>query len=222
MKCSAYACLVAALASGLAACGGTTTGPSEGSGSCALIVHYDGQTYAGQVVKRAPTEGRTLGTAIIPACDDGSGDATDEEITVAEIEGVPAEVAVAWRGEPQMMLVREDLLVALPPELERLKHGPRCETPDEPIRLTGPFLGILGADGHTELDMETPYDVDLFVEESSSAAYERTFLTVSVPESLVRPLTRDEARAALHGGTISLTATCRDSRFVAREITAHS
>lgn len=203
----------------VAGCGGTTGASAEGSGSCALVVRYEDRTYAGQVVKRAPTEGRTVGTGTLPACDRGEA---DDEITVAEITGVSPDVALAWHGEPQMMLVREDVLRdGLPPELERLKEEPRCEPSDEPIHLSGPFLGILGADSHTELDMAPPYDVDVFVEETSASRYERTFLTVRVPPSLGRPLSRDEARAALHGGTVSITATCADRRYIAREITAN-
>ena len=80
----------------------------------------------------------------------------------------------------------------------------------------------LGADGHTELDLAPPYDVHIFVQETTSPRYERAFLTIRVPEELGRPLTRDDIHSSLwEGGTIEFTAGCNNGRYVALRVVAY-
>jgi len=189
-------------------CGGDTV-EGGGDASCALVVRYQGVVYDGRTVQVAPREGRRLGPGVLPACDDGDGDSADEEIELAEIESVSSGVALAWVGEPGIVFVRHG--AEFPPEVEQLLRAPSCEARDAPIELAGDWLGILGADGHTEVDLEPPYDVDLFVQQASEARYERIYLTVRVPPALGKPITRDDVESSLwEGGSIALRVRCAD------------
>ena len=206
----------------LGGCGTHT--PSAGSGdeaSCALVVRYNGHTYLGLGVRVAPREGRPLGTGVLPGCDDGGGQEPDDAIELAEIQGVSPQIALAWRGDEGTVFVLEGV-DELPPELRRLMRAPKCDPRDEPIQLAGTWLGIVGADGRTELDLAPPYDVELFVRETTAPRYERAFLTVRVPEELGRPLTRDDVRSSLwEGGRIEATVGCNDGRYVAVRVAAY-
>jgi len=166
-----------------------------------------------------PESGRVLGDALVPGCAAAEGAAArhDQRVPVAEIPGVDPDVAVVWALAHDRIFVRE--AVAIPPEISRLVHAPECDALHEPILLRGPWLGILGPDGKTELDMVPPYDVFLLVHQTSTSRYDRAHLTVRVPASLGLPL--DEAERSLaHGATIAVTATCRAGGFVAREVEA--
>jgi hypothetical protein len=193
---------------------------SAGDASCALVVRFQGAVYEGLSVEVSPSEGDSLGSGVLPACEDGHGASADEEIELAEIEGVSPDIAVSWSGRWDVVLVRRG--VALPPEIDRLRRAPACEPRAAPIELSGPWDGILGADGKTEVDLEPPYDVFLVVEETSEPRYERAYLTVRVPPALGTPITRDDIRASLwEGGTIALRVRCfRDGGFVAEAVAA--
>jgi hypothetical protein len=153
---------------------------------------------------------------VLPAC----GDEDDEEIELAEIEGVSPEVALSWPGRWDIVLVRRG--VELPPQVERLRQAPICKPRDARVELSGPWDGILGVDGKTELDLDPPYDVYVIVDEASAPRYERAYLTVRVPPSLGRPITRDDIQTSLwEGGTIALRVRCsRDGGFVAEDVAA--
>ena len=204
----------------LGGCGSNTASVGGSDADCALLVRYQGQTYVGQGVQVAPREGSLIGTGVLPGCVDGDGPEPDEEIELAEIEGVSPEIALAWHEHGGTVFVLEGVN-ELPRELRRLMRAPKCDPRDEPIELAGPWLGILGADGRTELDLVPPYDVDVFVGETTASRYERAFLTVRVPEQLGRPLTRSDIRSSLwEGGTIELTVGCNDGRYVAMRVAA--
>lgn len=214
----------------LMACGGTgsdrpagETGGGEVSGgdaSCALLIRYRGAVYEGTGVGVAPPAGRPLGEAVLPGCDDGGGASADEEVEVAELQGVSPDVALVWPGYEDVVFIRRG--ATLPQAVEDLLRPPACDSRDEPIDLAGPWLGILGADGYTEVDLKPPYDVDLFVEESSAPRYDRAFLTVRVPASLGEPLTRADVESSLwEGGTVSARVRCGDEgAYVAERIAA--
>jgi hypothetical protein len=208
-------------ASALSGCGSNPAGVGGVDADCALLVRYQGQTYFGRGVQVAPREGRLIGTGVLPGCDDGDGAEPDEEIRLAEIEGVPPEIALAWHGQGDTVFVLEGV-DQLPSEVRRLTRVPQCDSRDEPIELAGPWLGILGADGHTELDLAPPYDVHVFVQETTSPRYERAFLTIRVPEELGRPLTRDDIHSSLwESGTIEFTTGCDNGRYVALRVAAY-
>ncbi len=212
----------------LAGCGGSesTTSPTgrEASAACAPLITYDDRRYVGAAVRVEPAPGRDLGIGTRPWCAD-TPDAPErppEEIEIAEIVDVPPAIAIAVRTHSGTVYIRDDVdRERLPQELERLLQAPRCLAVDEPIELTGPWRGILGADGHTELDLVPPYDVDLFAESSSAARYARAHLTVRVPSRLGRPLDREDIERSLwEGGTISIRAHCEDAAFVADRVDA--
>jgi len=201
----------------------STPPPGAGAASCILMVVYESHAYYGAGVEVAPREGRFVGAGILPGCNDTGGEpAPDEEIELAEIEGVSPGIALAWQGRTDVVLVREGFDDRLPPEVRRLMQAPSCDIRDEPIQLAGPWIGILGPDETGDLDLASPYDVELFVEKSSVPRYERAFLTVRVRAGPERPLTRADIRSSLwEGGTIELGVVCQDGRYVAESATAY-
>lgn len=193
----------------------------EGSGDCALTVTFDGAVYEGHTVQVAPSQGKPVGTGVWPACNDSDGETEqDEEIELVELEGVSPELALVWPGFGDAVFVRRGR--DFPPEVEALLRAVRCRSADEPLDLFGPWLGILGADGHTELDLQPPYDLDVLVERASAARYERAFLTVRVPVSLGKPLTRADIKSSLwRAGTVALRVRCGGKgEYVAEAVSA--
>ena len=221
------AALYAVMAASLAACGGSSgeTGTEGSNASCALDVRYRGESYGGVTVRVAPREGARLGFALLPFCHDTRkrNEASPEQIPIARLPGVSPKLALVWVGRSDMVLVREATMKRLPPEVARLLDPPGCDRKDAPIRLFGEWLGILGADGNTEVDLVAPYNVQVFVKDASARRYERAFLTVRVPTSLRRPITRDDVRSSLwKGGTIEFSTRCRGSSYIAERVRAYS
>jgi hypothetical protein len=162
-----------------------------------------------------PRYGERLGTAIVPSCEDEGA----FRIGAFAILGVSPKVAFASPRYEEAIFVAEGLK-SLPRELERLRREPTCVAKDSPIHLHGRWLGIIGPDGKTEVDLVPPYELGVRVDEASVARYERVFLTIHVGESLGQPLTRDDVRSSLwEGGDLSLTATCVDGAFWAERVT---
>ena len=190
------------------------------------MITYKGHAYIGDGVEVAPREGKPLGRVTLPACNDtgeGGDEKPGEEIELAEIEGVSPSVALAVRGRSDTVLIREDVdYDRLPPALARLREAPKCASGDEPIELSGPWIGIAGLEGKRAREVVPPYNLELYVDESSAKRYERAYLTVRVPAELERPLTRADIRSSLwQGGTISLVVNCRAGRYLAKRVEAH-
>lgn len=120
-----------ALPFALAACGGGSTEVSGGqttevsggggaAASCAMLVSYDGHNYLGTAVDVEPVPGESLGSGIIPPCNDTGGTGTTipaEEVDVTAVEGVPPTIAIMLAGRTDVVLVRDDV-TKLPKELE--------------------------------------------------------------------------------------------------------
>jgi hypothetical protein len=211
---------VAAVCLQLTACSRHGGALGEGAGSCVSIVRFRGGSYLGMTVAVEPIRGKILGDAILPPCNDSGGQSTDhsERLTVAAFPGLRPDVALIWAENPDRLFVRQDLK-ALPERVARLVRPPRCNPEDAPVHLSGPWLGIHGADGKTELDLLPPYNVMLRVDRASSVGYDRAHLTVRVPVSLGVPLTHDDVKTSLwQGGTISIAAKCAGGRFIAQSI----
>lgn len=205
-----------------AGCGGSHASvQTGGSASCADIVRFHGTTYAGTAVKVSPVPGRRLGSAFMQPCDDTGGQLPAEgggPIRVAELPGVAPQIAFVPLGRNDVVYVRAGRK-HLPPGVMRLTRVPACTAAGAPIRLAGPWLGILAPGGATETDLVPPYDVSIFVLHTSADRYARAFLDVRVPASLGRAITRPELEASLlRGGTISVTAMCRGGRYVATHV----
>ena len=213
--------LLTALVAATGCAASHTSVQAGGSASCAYLVKFRGDTYAGTIVKVSPVPGRMLGKAIMPPCDDTGGQLPAEgggPIRVAELPGVPPSIAVVPVGHDDTVFVRADR-TDLPPKLKRLMRAPTCAAGDAPISLAGPWLGILAPGGRTEVDLVPPYTVSLLALHASPDRYARAFLDVRVGASRGRPITRAELRASLlRGGTISVTATCRGGRYVATHV----
>jgi hypothetical protein len=205
---------------GVAGCS-SGEGPGDG-GSCALVVDFEGRTYEGHGVQVAPEEGSPLGTAVLPACNDTDGaEESPEDIEVARLPGVPQRDAILWRGRTDTVLLRTGLR-DIPKEVARLEQAAPCDSGIVPVTLKGPWLGILGADEKTELDLLPPYDLSLFVEESSARRYDRAFLDIRVPSEAGKLLTREDIKKSLwEGGSIEVVvAGCDGRRFLAEDATA--
>jgi Family of unknown function (DUF6281) len=208
----------------LGACGDSEIAGGDGA-SCAFTARFSGHSYEALTVERAPEEGEPLGSAALPACSDedgaDTGEGDGELIEVARLPGVSPDVALAMRGRLDTLLVRKGVR-SFPQEVVELMQAPHCDSRDSPIKLSGPWLGILGADGETERNLVPPYDVDLFVEEASDEGYRRSFLSVRVPIELGRPLDREDIRSSLwEGGEIDLVTTCKRAGFVAEQVRAY-
>lgn len=197
----------------------------EGGGStssCAFVVHFRGHAYSALTVAIEPIPGPVLGDALMPGCNDSEQQSppAQEHLRVAELPGVDPDVAIVWVDTPDRVFVREGM-DPLPPGVAELVHAPDCDPRDAPVRLRGPWLGILGADGRTELDLVPPYDLMLRVDQTSAARYERAHLVVRVPQELGTPLTHADIRSSLwEAGTIAVTATCKGDRFIAVRVQA--
>ena len=218
------AALLVAVAAG---CGSSSSAESGGradasvSAACAAVVVFEGDPYLGTYTASLPVVGARLGSGTTPACADtpAATPAKPENAEVLELEGVSPDVAIISNGG---LFIREGVNVErMPDALTRLLHAPVCVPADEPIELTGRWLGIIGADGHTELDLNPPYDVRVQVAESSAGRYERAELTIRVPEEAGRPLDRNDVRTSLwEQGTISARVWCREGAFVAETVDA--
>jgi hypothetical protein len=139
-------------------------------------------------------------------------------IPVSSLPGVPASDALVMPGNDDTLLVRDGLR-DLPPAVVALTRPPSCQPSDEPILLNGAWLGILSADGETELDLIPPYDLSIQVTSASNPRYERAELTVRVPPSLGRPVSHADIENSLWtGGSIAITAACDGSRYVASDV----
>jgi Family of unknown function (DUF6281) len=196
-----------------------SSGGTPGEASCVFIAKFEGRTYVGVGVDITPIEGSPLGSAVVPGCDDTGGPPPpSSKVRVSSFPGLPASIALVIPGNDQTVLVRAGLR-ELPPAVAALVHAPSCQASDEPIRLTGQWQGILGADGKTELDLIPPYDVYIQVASSSNVRYQRARLTVRVPRSLGRPISHTDIENSLwKGGSIAITATCDGSRFIATDV----
>src|SRR6266508_2473817 len=145
-----------------------------GSASCAFVVHFRGHAYSALTVAIEPVPGAVLGDALMRGCNDTGQQSppAEEHLRVAELPGVDPDVAVVWADSPDRVFVREGV-DPLPPAVAELVHAPDCDPHDAPVRLRGPWLGIIGADGKTELDLVPPYDLMLRVDQASAARYKR-------------------------------------------------
>jgi hypothetical protein len=181
------------------------------------MAQLDGRWYSGNGgIRVIPTYGDSLGTATIPPCEGGDG----SRIEAVSIVGVSPEVAFASPRFEDIVFIAEGT-DSFPPALQRLRHEPRCNDRDAPIVLNGPWLGIIGADGNTEVDLVPPYDLSMRVDDASVARYERSFLTIHVAADIGRPLDREDVRSSLReGGNLSVTTACLDGQFWAEDLTA--
>jgi hypothetical protein len=202
----------------LASCSGLESEETgEGDGSCALLARLDGRSYdAWGGVSLIPTYGDSLGSAVIPPC----GNEREFRIEAFRIVGVKPEIAFASPQYEESVFIAKGVS-PLPSELERLRQEPKCIAKGGPVRLQGPWLGIIGTDGKTEVDLVPPYNLSMRVDAASNPRFERAFLTIHVGTELGRPLTREDLRSSLwEGGDLAVTAKCIDGEFWAEQVTA--
>ena len=89
-----------------AACGSSEARES----SCAAIYQWGGATWAIRHVEVTPEAGAVVGGIGVPACEDVEGEhqgGEGERLVLAEIPGVPRDVALAVPTHPDGILIRE-------------------------------------------------------------------------------------------------------------------
>lgn len=206
---------------------GGATPPSQSSGTCAPVAHFRGHTYRSGNAAVHPVNSAPIGQMQVSGCTDlgepgqPATSPWEDSVTVERLPGVPPRVAVIEQADlPTVIWVSGDEFKGpFPPRLARYFVPPTCRPNDEPLVLEGPWIGILGADGKTELDMLPPYDVMVFVTSTSSDHYLRADLTIRVPPSLGTPLTHDEATSTLRtGGPIHVEAVCSSHGYLATKV----
>lgn len=193
-----------------------------GAESCANRIIFDGSEYLGRAAIVLPVPGDIIGVADVPGCpDEGEGrPSVDEHIEVASVMDIDPAIALVAADDPSTIFIREGM-GRLPAELTAFFEPPLCRSSDAPIALDGTWLGILSPDGTTELDMVPPYNIEMLVERSTVKRYERANLTILVPASLGKPLTREDVRMSLRQGReIRILASCEGGRFVAESVEA--
>jgi hypothetical protein len=202
---------------------GTHDRSEPSDAACTSTLIFDGIHYSEYSVVVRPAPGDRLGRAVIPACAEGEASAgPDIEVEVARVPGVAARTAVVIPDDPSSIFVR-DGIDYLSPELLIYFTTPPCKSDVAQLTFQGPWLGILGADGDTELDMIPPYDVEMLVEDSTDPLFELATLTIRVPPSLGRPLTREDVRTSLWGGgDIRVSVYCSGDSYLAKTIEAMS
>ena len=167
-------------------------------------------------IRVIPRYADPLGTATIPPCE-GEGGSSFEAFAIV---GVRPDAAFASPDFEDLVFIAEGTHAKLP-WLQRLRREPACLEPDEPVSLEGPWLGILGSRHQTEVDLVPPYTLSMRVDDASVKRYERSFLTIHVGPELGMPLDRRDIRDVLqHGGTVAVSARCRDHEFWAEEVEA--
>jgi hypothetical protein len=106
----------------------------------------------------------------------------------------------------------------IPDEIAPYLTAPACHD-GESVDLGGTWLGILGADERTELDLQPPYDVTMRADESSIDRFLRAELTIRVEPGLGMPISREDVdRSLATGGDIQVSAGCRDGRLIATAV----
>jgi hypothetical protein len=212
--------LLLALGAGavVAACGSSEAGES----SCAPIYEWGGATWAIRQVEVTPVAGAVVGGIGVPPCEDVEGEhqgGDGERLVLAEIPGVPRDVALAVPTHPDGVLVREG--AELPPAVERLFESVRCDAADPPQRLNGVWRGIGGAADFE--DPAPPFDVGLRVREAAPERYRGAAVDVRIPDGVDASALQEAWEPTVSAGdwTLTLEATCDETGgYVATRVIA--
>ena len=202
--------LLLALGAGavVAACGASEAGDS----SCAAIYEWSGATWGMRHVEVTPVGGAVVGGIGVPPCEDVEGEHQGGETTylvLAEIPGVPRDVALAVPTNPDGVLVREG--AALPEQVTRLFEPVRCDPAEPPRALSGSWRGIGGAVDADE--PVPPFDVGLRVQDATPERYRGAALTVRIPDGVDATAIQEAWASTLSADewTLTLKATCDEA-----------
>lgn len=189
---------------------------SGGSSACIFSIQVGGVAYdgSGTPERQPPLTGRTV-PATVPGCNDTGGTgAPDEEIEVAEIEGVSSEVAVFWQDA---VLVRRG--AELPAGSEAWFEPLTCAS-DGPTDLVGRWLGVTTRqEVRFDGDLRAPLRITFVIEETTPAADDYVGYTIRIQdEGGAEPaLDKEAAEEALWSSRARLRVQvhCEGERFVA-------
>ena len=200
-----------------AACGSSEAGES----SCAAIYEWGGATWWMRQVEVTPVGGAVVGGIGVPPCEDVEGEHQGGETTylvLAEIPGVPRDVALAVPTNPDGVLVREG--AALPEQITRLFEPVRCDPAEPPRALSGSWRGIGGAADYDH--PLPPFDVGLRVRDATPERYRGAQLNVRIPDGVDATPIQEAWESTLSADewTLSLEAACDDAGgYVATRVT---
>ena len=187
------------------------SGPPSAGGeaSCADLVDYRGERYAGHgELQRMPETAGPAGTATRVTCDDGNGESEATEVEVVELRDVPLDRAFLSHGQ---LYVREDLDF---PEAARAWFArTRCDE-DGRFELTGRWLGVSSPNEvRFDGDIRPPYRITAWVAQGP-AAYVDTRVTVHATEATDPLLGPEDVKGSLwEGGDVTAQVHCEDGRF---------
>ena len=193
--------------------------PTVSEASCAFVVRWRKRTYYGVTVEVSPLVGRRLGAGRLPSCEPSG---PSERIQLAALPGASPRNAVVAVGFDDVVLVRAALVRRgdLPAAVRQLLKAPRCES-SQRVRLLGPWLGILSADGSTETDLLPPYVLEIHVREASESRYLRAFLRLRVTHETHGLITSEDIEEVLwEGGDLAAKVRCAIGRYVAVKLDA--
>jgi hypothetical protein len=189
--------------------------------SCLLTVRWRGRWYDAVGVEVSPRLGRRVGVGLIPDCpnEPGAPIRAPSPVDLAALPGARPRDVVVMVGADDLVLVRRSLPARkTPAAVKRLLTAPRC-TSTRPVRLLGQWLGILSANGRTEVDLVPPYVLHIHVRSASERRYVRAFLTLRVTARTRGLITRDEIENVLwEGGDLAATVRCVRGRYMARSL----
>lgn len=213
--------LAAATTAAVAGCASSSTGgtagadvdaDSGGEASCAAVIVHDGATYAGQgrVLRDPATTGREV-AAVLPGCDDSGGQdeaEEDQQVQVAELEGVPLETAFLWQ---ESIFVREGH--ELPQAAEAWFEVPRCTSETE-FEILADWLGVTTPkkprfDG----DLRPPYRLEVHVVEGPDE-YVGATVELHADGATDPALGPEDVKSSLwEGGTVRARVSCEEEYF---------
>ena len=169
-------------------------------------------------VEVTPVGGAVVGGIGVPPCEDVEGEHQGGETTylvLAEIPGVPRDVALAVPTNPDGVLVREG--AALPEQITRLFEPVRCDPAEPPRALSGSWRGIGGAaDSDHPLP---PFDVGLRVRDATPEQYRGAQLNVRIPDGVDATAIQEAWESPLRptSGRSTLEAACDDAGRLRRD-----
>ncbi len=189
--------------------------------SCATDLHFRGHTYgAGPRVMRTPKLGPSLGTGVMPGCEDTGGPGSpgkspDEHLRIHKIPGVNPDIAVFANGDIWMNLN----VTKRPAQMRPLFKPVTCSNSGT-FAVSGQIIGM-NAQVESDFQPRTPYTATLVVDKGPGLAltdYRNVTLKVRVTGATVDGRDPGLLRAALsEGHRVVASLKCADHNFVATE-----
>lgn len=183
--------------------------PRPGHGGCAFVVEFEGHQYVGTSARRQPPPGRSLGTAVQPACSDIAPADPTVGSTTLEVFAIPGvDPAVAVMTGTSLLL--RDGERPLPPALRTMLTTPDCHGT---LELTGQVRDIERASPHPSAAPTT-----LRLQVTDGALLEQSRWAWVEVEVDVPPGTPGADRLTPEVDMITVSTRCTGDRFAATSV----